>query len=202
MNKLMSYRLSRRGFLKASAGTTGALLLFDPLSIKPVSAASPSSQILTKKIGEKTTICCYCAVGCGAIVAAEGTKIVNLEGDPDHPINQGSLCSKGQAMAQIHTVNGEINPYRLTKPLYRAPGATEWQEKSWDWAVSTIAARVKETRDRTFKLTDPDSGGRTVNRTSAIASLGGGELDNEECYLLAKMNRALGVVYLEHCARI
>ena len=202
LRKLTSHRLSRRGFLKLSAGTTGALLLFDPSSFRPFLGTYPQKQLLTKRIGETTTICCYCAVGCGAIVAAEGDKVINLEGDPDHPINEGTLCSKGQAMAQIHTTNGEINPFRLTKPLYRAPGATDWQEKSWDWMIEQVAARVKETRDRTFTVTDPDSGGRTVNRTSAIASLGGGELDNEECYLLAKMNRALGVVFLEHQARI
>jgi len=191
--------LSRRGFLKLSAGATSALMFFDPASFMRTAQASSSGYPLTKRIGETTTICCYCAVGCGAIVAAEGDKVVNLEGDPEHPINQGSLCSKGQAMSQIHTVSGEVNPYRLTKPLYRAPGATEWEEKSWNWTIEQIAARAKDTRDTTFVTTE---GGKTLNRTSAIASLGGGELDNEECYLLSKMNRALGVVYLEHCARI
>ena len=97
-------------------------------------------------------------------------------------------------MAQIHQVSGEINPYRLTKPLYRAPNSGEWDEKSWDWMIETIAKRVKDTRDNNWNA--------LASRTDAIASLGGGELDNEECYLLAKMNRALGVVYLEHCARI
>jgi len=194
--------LTRRDFLKLSAGGAAGVVLYQALGSDKALASVSGRMPLRKRIGEKTTICCYCAVGCGAIVEAEGDKVVNLEGDPDHPINQGTLCSKGQAMAQIHTVDGEINPNRLSTPLYRAPGATEWQEKSWDWMIEQIAARVKDTRDRTFMLTDPESGGRTVNRTSAIASLGGGELDNEECYVLAKMNRALGVVYLEHCARI
>jgi len=98
-------------------------------------------------------------------------------------------------------VDGKPNQYRLTKPLYRAPGATVWEEKPWDWMVNTIADRVKKTRDAPGGFTTIDNP-TVVNRCDKIASLGGGELDNEECYLLSKMNRALGVVYLEHCARI
>jgi formate dehydrogenase major subunit len=97
-------------------------------------------------------------------------------------------------VAQIHQVDGKLNPYRLTKPLYRAPHSTEFVEKSLDWMISTIAQRVKDTRD---KYWNP-----VANRVDAIASLGGGELDNEECYVLSKMDRALGIVYLEHCARL
>jgi len=97
-------------------------------------------------------------------------------------------------MSQVHQVDGELNPFRLTKPLYRAPNSTDWEEKSWDWIIETIARRVKSTRDQNWNA--------KANRTDAIAGLGGGELDNEECYLLSKMNRALGVVYLEHCARL
>ena len=92
------------------------------------------------------------------------------------------------------------NPWRMTKPLYRAPGASEWEEKDWNWTIDTIAHRIKNTRDNHF--TERDSQGNIVNRTDAIANLGGSALDNEECYLLAKMVRALGVVYLEHHARI
>ena len=97
-------------------------------------------------------------------------------------------------MSQINQVDGKLNPHRLTKPLYRAPNAVDWEEKSWDWMIDAIAKRVKTTRDKSWNF--------GAGRTDAIASLGGGELDNEECYVLAKMNRALGVVYLEHCARI
>jgi formate dehydrogenase major subunit len=160
----------------------------------------PKDITLKKEaIGETPTICCYCSVGCGAVVATSENLVVNLEGDPDHPINQGSLCPKGQAMLQINNVDGAINPYRLTKPLYRAPGASDFTEKTWDEAIGIIAARVKETRDRTFIKTD---NGKTVNRTEAIGSLGGGELDNEECYILDKIDRALGLVYIDHCARL
>ena len=166
------------------------------LSLLPerTAVAAPIDIPLKRRVKETTTICCYCAVGCGAIVVAYDDGIIKIEGDPDHPINEGTLCSKGQAMAQIHQVDGKPNEYRLTKPLYRAPFTTEWEEKPWDWMIETIAKRVKETRDKHWNA--------KASRTDAIASLGGGELDNEECYLLSKMNRALGVVYLEHCARI
>jgi formate dehydrogenase major subunit len=133
----------------------------------------------------------------------ERGEILRIEGDPDHPINRGSLCPKGQAMYQIHGVEGRadkpINDQRVTVPLYRAPGSTEWEEKDWDWMLDTIARRVKDTRDARLVTTD---GTKTVNRNEGMGSFGGGELDNEECYLLAKMSRALGVVYLEHCARL
>lgn len=193
--------INRRDFIKlsgASAGTTAIAIYLGSGTALAAAREIP----LKERVKETSTICCYCGVGCGAIVATYEDGITKIEGDPDHPINQGSLCPKGLAMSQIREVNGELNPYRLTKPLYRAPGATDWEEKSWDWMIDTIAARVKETRDAPGGFTINDDNGKTVNRNEKIASLGGGELDNEECYLLSKMNRALGVVYLEHCARI
>jgi len=186
--------LSRREFLKASGAGAGGIFILGVLSPNIALAGQARALPLKKKVKETTTICCYCAVGCGAIVTSYEDGIIKIEGDPDHPINEGALCSKGLAMAQVHQVDGELNPFRLTKPLYRAPNATHWEEKSWDWMIEAIANRVKATRDATFNT----AGGRT----EAIASLGGGELDNEECYLLSKMDRALGLVYLEHCARI
>ena len=113
---------------------------------------------------------------------------------PGHPISEGTLCSKGASAIQV--VN---NPRRLQKVLYRAPRGAAWEEKTWDWALERIAARVKETRDKTFKTTVD---GRVVNRTEAIACLGGSALDNEEAYLLVKLMRALGLVYVEHQARL
>jgi len=185
--------LTRRDFLKVSGASVGATVALSFLHDVTVLAA-PRELPLKKRVKETTTICCYCSVGCGAIVSEYEDGIIKIEGDPDHPINEGALCSKGLAMAQVHQVNGELNPYRLTKPLYRAPNAIDWEEKSWDWMIETIARRVKDTRDKHWNA--------KAGRTDAMASLGGGELDNEECYLLSKMNRALGVVYLEHCARI
>jgi formate dehydrogenase major subunit len=193
--------LTRRGFIKLSGASTAGFLLFKGAGWKKVLGYLPIP--LHKRIGETTTICCYCGVGCGAIAAVDGGRVVDIEGDPDHPINEGTLCSKGQALSQFHTVNGEDNPRRLTKPLYRASGASDWEEVSWDWAIDTVAERIKTTRDNNW-ISTIDVGGTTysVNRTDAIAEFGGGELDNEECYLLVKMARALGLVYIEHCARI
>jgi formate dehydrogenase major subunit len=193
--------LTRRGFLKLSGASTAGFVMLKGGNWKQQLSYSPIP--LHKQIGETTTICCYCGVGCGAVAATDNGKLVNIEGDPDHPVNQGSLCSKGQALAQMRMVDGEDNPNRLTKPLYRAPYATEWQEVDWDWAIDTIAERVKTTRDENW-LSTVDVNGTTynVNRTDAICNFGGGELDNEECYLLVKMARALGLVYIEHCARI
>ena len=133
-------------------------------------------------------------------LATDGSNVVNLEGNPDHPINRGALCSKAQSLYQIRTVNGKLNPRRLTKVLYRAPNGTAWEEKSWDWALGEIAKRVKKTRDDHWFEVDRDS--NRVNRTEAIAQLGGSAHDNEEAYLIAKMNRALGLVYTETQARI
>ena len=141
-----------------------------------------------------TTICPFCGVGCGQVVSTQNGKIVNIEGDPGHPISEGTLCSKGAAAIQV--VN---NPRRLQKVLYRKPGGTAWEEKTWDWALPRIAARLKDTRDTSFR-TAVD--GRVVNRTEAIACLGGSALDNEEAYLLVKLMRALGLVYVEHQARL
>jgi formate dehydrogenase major subunit len=186
--------IDRREFLKLSGIAMGGLMLPKEHASKPLSALP-----LHKPIGETPTICCFCAVGCGAIVASQDGQVVNIEGDPDHPINQGSLCSKGMALSQINTVDGEINPRRLQTVKYRAPGSNTWEEKDWHWAFSEIAKRVKETRDDYFIETD---GGHTVNRLEAIASLGGAALDSEECALIVKAMRALGLVYIEHQARI
>jgi formate dehydrogenase major subunit len=195
----MQTKLSRRDFLKLSGATAGGLLLSSkPIGMSLARGIRPLS--LHKPIGETPTICCFCAVGCGAIVAAQDGRVVNLEGDPDHPINQGSLCSKGSALAQLNTVEGEINPRRLQKVRYRAPGSSTWEEKDWRWAIDEIARRIKETRDE--YLITSDGEGRTVNRLEAIASLGGAALDNEECSLIVKAMRALGLVYIEHQARI
>lgn len=193
--------LTRRSFLKAGAGASLAVLAGMPgLDLSPAYAYSAKQGKLAATT-EKSTICPYCGVGCGAIMASRVVKgklkIVNLEGDPDHPINRGSLCSKGNAIYQIHDDPGDK---RLQYVEYRAPGSSKWEKKSWDWAIQKIAQRVYETREATF-LAKNDAG-QVVNRTPGIASMGGAALDNEECFLLSKWMRALGVVYLEHQARI
>jgi len=149
----------------------------------------------TKDTQVTTSICPFCGVGCGLIANTKGGKLINVEGDPDHPINQGSLCSKGQAVFEVVT-----SPRRLKKVRYRAPGSDHWEEKSLDWAMTTLAQRVKATRDAGFITKSPS--GVLVNRTETLASIGGASINNEECYLLSKLTRALGIVYLEHQARL
>ncbi|KPK20791.1 MAG: hypothetical protein AMJ70_07965 [Dehalococcoidia bacterium SG8_51_3] len=186
--------LSRRDFLKLSGVGGGGFLLYGILNQDKAFALSERLP-LKKKMGEKTTICPYCGVGCGAIMTVEGGEIINIEGDPDNPINEGSLCSKGASLRQVAG-----NPQRLTKVLYRAPNGAGWEEKSWDWALEQITRRIKETRDTNW--TEKDGDGNLVNRTEAIASLGSVFPNSEEAYLMSKMLRALGLVYIENEARI
>ena len=189
--------LTRREFLKWS-GTAGAAaaalcLGFD---LKPVKSYAAELQILKAK--ETTTICPYCAVGCGLIVHSKKSgshKLINAEGDPDHPINEGALCAKGAALYQM-----TVNKNRIRTPLYRAPESDEWEEIGWDEALEKIAEKVKETRDATF--TEKNAQGQVVNRTTGIAHIGSAALDNEECWLLQAVMRSLGLVYIEHQARI
>ena len=184
---------NRRDFFKVSgAATVGGLLL--PLGLDAEAAAARFP--LHKKVFEGRSICPYCSVGCGVIIAtnAEG-HIVNCEGDADHPINGGGLDPKSVSIPQLAN-----SPDRLKVVRYRAPGSDKWEEKSWDWAIGEIAQRVQKTRDQSFIETNKD--GLKVNRTEAIAWLGGASTNNEECYLATKLMRSLGVVYLEHQARI
>lgn len=192
--------LSRRDFLKLSGGSTAGVFVVWTLGSDKTLGSWPKAIPLHKQIGETSTICPYDASGCGFIVGAENGNVVNLEGDPDHPINRGAACAKGASMAQLRTVDGALNPWRATKPKYRAPGASDWQEVSWDWALDQIARKFKDTRDDYWATTDDQ--GYTVNRTEGVASIGGAALDNEECYLLVKMLRTMGLVYVEHQARI
>ena len=184
-----SLKPSRRQFLRGL--TTGAVAI-GALSQSGCAPAVP--PLKTRGATNTTTVCPFCGVGCGQVVSSRGGKVIHIEGDPDHPISEGTLCSKGAAGIQV--VN---NSRRLQKVLYRKPNGVAWEEKSWDWALERIAARVKETRDKTFKTT---ADGHAVNRTEAIACLGGSALDNEEAYLLVKLMRALGLVYVEHQARL
>lgn len=187
--------ISRRSFL-AAAGTTGTAALLGLLGLDLRPAAAYAQQTTPRRGKVYTTICPYCGVGCGAIVEVDDAgRIVNIEGDSDHPINLGAMCSKGASLYQLHD-----NPRRLRKVLHRKPGAGDWEELTWDEAIRRIAARVKQTRDENW--ISQDANGHTVNRTDAIACLGGAALDTEECYLLVKAMRALGLVYIEHQARI
>ena len=211
--------ITRRDFLKVS-GATGTVLM-GGLGFDLSPAEAYARELRIKEAKETTSVCCYCSVGCGILVHTKDGKVINSEGDPEHPISEGTLCSKGGSIYQV--VN---NPDRLLKPRYRSPGAAEWKEVEWDWALDQVARRIKDTRDRTFKLTTktnirekkvadtPDESGLfpeimvdvekefTVNRTNGIAHVGSAALDNEECYLIQKLVRSWGLVHVEHQARL
>ena len=182
--------VSRRDFLKISGSTA----LLGSLGTALDAAADDDQQLRIKDAKETKTICPYCSVGCGIVVHTKDGKVVNTEGDLEHPVSEGTLCSKGASL--ISVVN---NPTRITKPRYRAAGSAEWKDVDWDWALDEIAKRVKDVRDRTFVQ---KSKGALVNRTEAIAHIGSAALDNEECYLLQKLVRSWGLVAVEHQARI
>jgi formate dehydrogenase major subunit len=193
---------NRRQFFRGATATAGASTLAGlGLNLKPAAAAAAKLKIEGAR--EVPSVCPYCAVGCGQIVSVRGGQIVNIEGNPDSPISRGTLCPKGAATFQL-----AVNPNRLTKVKYRAPHATEWEEKSLDWAMDRIADRVKATRDATFAefWAGNDESGRPVkkrvNHCATIASLGGATMDNEWNYVQLKLWRALGLIWLENQARI
>jgi formate dehydrogenase major subunit len=190
-------KLTRRHFLKLSAAGAGGGSLLLAAGLGPTEASG--NLELHKKIGEAQTICPYCSCGCGIIVATtEEGHCTNVEGDPDNPINRGRLDPKSIALRQLLN-----SPRRLKTVMYRAPGSTDWEEKTWDWAMAEIGQRIKKTRDAswvpTVKVSDKDV---VVNRTEGLAFMGGAANNCEEGYLHSKLARALGVVYLEHQARI
>jgi anaerobic selenocysteine-containing dehydrogenase len=188
--------ISRRDFMKLSGATAGGLFL--PASFAATALAAEGGVVfpLHKAIGEASTVCPYCSCGCGLLIATgPDGHIVNSEGDPDAINNRGALDPKSISVRSMSQ-----SKRRLSKPLYRAPNSDEFVEKEWDWVITEIAKRIKDTRDATFEKTNAD--GVTVNRTQAIAFLGGAANNDEECYIAVKLARALGLVNIEHQARI
>ena len=187
--------LTRRDFLKVVSVGAGGLVLPAGFAAEAM-AGSDGGFPLHKPIGEASTICPYCSCGCGLLTATgPDGHIINTEGDPDNPTNRGALDPKS-----ISVTTMSQSPRRLRKPLYRAPNSSSFEEVEWDWAVTQIAERIKRNRDASFEKANDK--GVTVNRTQAIALLGGAANNSEECYLFSKLARALGIVYLEHQARI
>ena len=194
--------LTRRQFLARSgiAATGTAVGGLVALGVNPEKLRAATVP-LAWKIGNTRTVpsvCPYCAVGCGLLLHVRDDTLVNVEGNPDSPINRGNLCPKGAASFQL-----TVNPERRQKCLHRRPGATEWEEIELERAMDLVAERVKKTRDATYRRT-ATIGGRevTVNHTMGIASLGGATLDNEWNYAQAKLWRGLGGVFIENQARI
>jgi formate dehydrogenase major subunit len=190
---------SRREFFKIAAlgGVAATIFGFD--------LAPAYAQLRELKIARATetrSTCPYCAVSCGVIIYTLGDKaknvtpqVIHVEGDPDHPINRGTLCPKGASLEQ-----DILNERRLMKPQVRRPGATDWEDIPWDKALDEIAAWTKKTRDETF--VEKDAAGKTVNRCEGIAFTGGCTDTNEFNYLVVKSMRSLGVCYLENQARV
>jgi formate dehydrogenase major subunit len=193
--------ITRRGFLGLS-GAIGSGIALSTLGIdlRPTKAyADELNKMHRIKLAKQVvTTCCYCSVGCGLICSVDKTtgKIFNIEGDADHPINEGSLCAKGAGFFDLT----QANKHRLTKVLYRAPYGTKWEEKDWDFAIPRIARLVKDSRDKGFVKTNAK--GELVNRAETIAHLGSSNVDNEECWLMSVKSRALGMVYIDHQARV
>lgn len=164
-------------------------------------AVSPRTRQIQPRIREATkvttSVCPYCAVGCSTLIYSQNGHIIDIEGNPDSPINAGTLCPKGAATYQL-----TVNPDRITTVLYRAPYSTRWEKRPLTWAMDRIAERIKETRDSGFIHQRGDDG-QVINQTTSLAVLGGATLDNEENYLIKKLfTGGLGVVWLENQARI
>ena len=193
---------NRRQFFRGTGMTLGTLAGLG-LDLEPARAAVVPLKAKLRGAREFASVCPYCAVGCGQIVSVRDGQIVNIEGNPDSPISRGTLCPKGSATYQL-----AVNPNRLTKVKYRAPFATEWEEKPLDWAMDRIAGRMKQARDATFqgRWQGEDMKGKkvdkVVNHCATIASLGGATMDNEWNYVQLKLWRALGLIWLENQARI
>src|SRR5262245_2916596 len=195
-----SHRPDRRAFLRGTGLAAGGML---GLGFDLRAAQAETRRFKFTRTKEVPSVCPYCAVGCSQLVSVRDGKIVNIEGNPDSPINRGTLCPKGAATYQLI-----VNPNRVTRVWYRAPGATEWDKsKTLDWAMDRIALLTKQTRDATFKETERlkfehGEAERRVNRTRAIAALGGATMDIEWNYVQGKLMRALGVIGIENQARI
>ena len=186
--------VSRRGFIKLlGAGTACLGLSRLGLDVKPAQAYAASLKTAGAK--EIVSICPYCSCGCNIIMYVKDGTFISSEGDPDYPVSEGSLCAKGAAFHALH-----VNEHRIVKPLYRAPGSDKWVEKDWAFMLGTIAKRMKDVRDRDFKLKNDK--GQTVNRLDTVMHLGSALMDNEECAVTVQMLRALGVYQIDHQARV
>jgi formate dehydrogenase major subunit len=191
--------VTRRQFLKAGAvgaGTIGASVLgFDVAQARQV-----QQHLRIEGATVSHSVCPYCAVGCALLAYtrkdADGkVELLQIEGDPDSPVNEGRLCPKGATAMEL-----AISRRRVKSPMYRASGATEWRDVSWDFVLDRLAQKIKASRDRTFVTMDAD--GHVVNRCEGIAFAGGAAFSSEEGYFATKLLRSIGIVYMEQQARV
>ena len=186
----------RRDLFRLAAGSGTGLALGTLVDLTSVKA---SAEMLTlANVTEFTTSCNFCSCGCGMVGSVRDGKLIKLEGDYDHVVNEGSLCVKGMAMFPTHA-----SPLRNQTPRYRAPGSDHWEDITWEQAVDKIARKIRQVRDAHWIATERNGDADVpVNRTDAFAFMGGAQNTNEECYLFQKAARILGTVYVEHQARL
>jgi formate dehydrogenase major subunit len=191
---------TRRDFMKVSAAGAAAVgvsaLGFDA-AVAEAHTVKQELRIEGAKVSH--SICPYCAVGCSLLAYTRsngnGTELLQIEGNPDSPVNEGTLCPKGASSMEL-----AVSRRRLTHPLYRAPGSDKWKRVSWEFVLDKLARKIKAARDRTFVTKDED--GNVVNRTEGLAFAGGAAFSNEEGYFATKLMRGLGLIYLEQQARV
>jgi formate dehydrogenase major subunit len=188
--------LSRRDFLRSSTTAAASTAIGGLVGLGGTlgPATARAQELRIKDAKAVPSVCPYCSVGCATLIHTVNGRIVNIEGDPRSPHNEGTLCPKGAAIYQLH-----INPNRPTQVLHRAPGATAWEVWDLERAMDRVAELVKKTRDATFVERLPN--GALVNSTTAIFSLGGATLDNEWNHIQQKLMRGLGIVPIENQAR-
>jgi formate dehydrogenase major subunit len=191
--------VTRRDFFKLAGAGAGTAAI-SVLGFHLAEATEVKQRLRIAGAQESHSVCPYCAVGCSLIAftrkRADGTvDLLQIEGDPDSPVNEGRLCPKGATAMQLATSN-----QRVEQPMYREPGARSWKPVTWDFMLDRIARLVKDSRDRTFVT--QDAKGNTVNRCDGIAFAGGAAFSSEEGYFATKMMRGLGTVYLEQQARV
>ncbi len=192
-------QVTRRDFLKIGAAGSGAAGL-TVLGFDIAHAAQVKQTFRIAGATESHSVCPYCAVGCSLVAFTRdngngGRTLLQIEGNPDSPVNEGRLCPKGATAMQIAT-----SARRVDNPMYRAPGSDHWQQISWDGMLNKLAQRVKDARDATFVAMD--ASGNVVNRTEGIAFAGGAAFSSEEGYFATKLMRGLGLVHLEQQARV
>ncbi len=187
---------TRRKFLKMVTAFGGmACLNIGALSGFVEEAKAYAEKLKIEGAKEVITICPFCSVCCSVIAYVRDNKLLSTEGDPDFPVNEGALCAKGAALFNMYA-----SDHRLLKPMYRAPYSTKWEEKDWEWTLNTLARRIKDTRDKDFIA--KNAKGQTVNRFESICHMGTSHASNEECAAIHLALRGLGVVHMDHQARV
>ncbi len=187
-------KITRKNFIKA-AGAGLSFAVFNELGINLNAAHVYAKELKIKGATEVNSICPFCSVSCHFIAHVRDGAVVSTEGDPGYPVSEGALCAKGATMLSM--INSH---HRVLKPMYRAPYSEKWEEKSWDWMLDKVARKIKETRDKDFKLTN--AAGQKVNRIDSLFHMGSSQMSNEEASVVVQAVRAMGIVNLDHQARI